>query len=127
MTLSEQNNKHLQHLTFSLFLFFFFFSFPHNSLLIDLIVKSNVIAYKQTSIFFDFLFPTLLGYHLLQTYLTTVDVSSQFCLLTSAHSILFTSVIIISSACNQGTLSHRLQPGWCSRVYTSTGPGDSCT
>lgn len=126
MTLSEQNNKHLQHLTFSLFLFFF--SFPHNSLLIDLIVKSNVIAYKQTSIFFDFLFPTLLGYHFLQTFLTNVDVSSQFCLLTFAHSILFTSVIIISSACNQGTLSHRhLQPGWCSRVYTSTGPGDSCT
>ena len=77
MTLSEQNNKHLQHLTFSLFLFFF--SFPHNSLLIDLIVKSNVIAYKQTSIFFDFLFPTLLGYHFLQTFLTNVDVSSQFC------------------------------------------------
>ena len=106
MTLSEQNNKHLQHLTFSLFLFFYLFFPPHNSPLIDLTVKSNVIAYKRTSIFFDFLFPTLLGYHLLQTCVTDVDVSSQFCLLTFAHSILFTLVVIISNACNQGTLSH---------------------
>lgn len=44
MTLLEQNNKHLQHLTFSLFLFFYLFFPPHNSPLIDLIVKSNVIV-----------------------------------------------------------------------------------